>query len=208
MQSIKVGIIGFGTVGAGTAEILINNKDIISSRVGSEIFLKKIADLDLDSDRGISLGPDILTHDASEIINDPEIDIVVELIGGISKAKEYIIESLNRGKHTVTANKALLAEYGEEIYKAAEDNGVSIAFEAGVGGGIPVIRSLREGLSANHISNIMGILNGTSNYILTRMAQDNLPYLEAVQEAIALGYAEDPPDLDVNGMDAAISWRF
>jgi len=203
MQRVNVGIIGFGTVGAGTVEVLLNNRDIISSRVGSDIIVKKIADLDLDSDRGISLEPGLLTRDAMEVIEDPDIHVVVELMGGIDQAKAYILKAMENGKHVVTANKALLAEFGEEIYQAADEHGVSIAFEASVGGGIPVIRSFREGLSANRIQTIMGILNGTSNYILTRMTERELPYDEAVQEAIDLGYAEDPPTLDVDGTDAA-----
>jgi homoserine dehydrogenase len=203
MEQINVGIIGFGTVGSGTVQILLENRDLITSRVGSEIVIKKIADLDLDRDRGIALAPGLLTKDAMEIIEDPQIDIVVELIGGLRQAKDYILLSLERGKHVVTANKALLAEHGKEIYRAAEKHGVSLAFEASVGGGIPVIRTLREGLSANRIRTIMGILNGTSNYILTRMSQKELPYDQAVQEAIQLGYAEDPPTLDVDGTDAA-----
>ena len=203
MEQVNIGIIGFGTVGLGTVQILFENRDLITSRVGSEIVIKKIADLDLETDRGIALAPGLLTKDAMEIIDDPQIDIVVELIGGLRQAKDYILLSLERGKHVVTANKALLAEHGEEIYRAAEKYGVSLAFEASVGGGIPVIRSLREGLSANRIRTIMGILNGTSNYILTRMSQKGLPYDQAVQEAIQLGYAEDPPTLDVNGTDAA-----
>jgi homoserine dehydrogenase len=201
--SVNVGIIGFGTVGSGTVQILIENRDLITSRVGSEIVIKKIADLDLDTNRGIALDPGLLTKDAMEIINDPQIDIVVELIGGLRQAKDYILLSMEKGKHVVTANKALLAEHGKEIYRAAERHGVSLAFEASVGGGIPVIRSLREGLSANRIRTIMGILNGTSNYILTRMSQKGLAYDQAVQEAIHLGYAEDPPTLDVDGTDAA-----
>jgi homoserine dehydrogenase len=184
MQQVNVGIIGFGTVGAGTVEVLLNNRDIISSRVGSDIIVKKIADLDLDSDRGIPLEAGLLTREALEVIEDPDIHVVVELMGGIDQAKEYILKAMENGKHVVTANKALLAEFGEEIYQAADDHGVSIAFEASVGGGIPVIRSFREGLSANRIQTIMGILNGTSNYILTRMT-------------------EDPPTLDVDGTDAA-----
>jgi homoserine dehydrogenase len=203
MKQINVGIIGFGTVGSGTAEILFNNREKISNRVGADISVKWIADLDLKTDRGIPLEPGILISDAGKIINDPEIDIVVELIGGTEKAKEYILAAIKKGKHVVTANKALLAKHGREIYQAAEENGASLAFEASVGGGIPVIRALREGLAANNIKTIMGILNGTSNYILTRMAQDGLPYDKAVQEAIGLGYAEDPPDLDVDGTDAA-----
>ncbi len=203
MKQINVGIIGFGTVGSGTVEILFNNREKISNRVGADIKIKKIADLDLRTDRGIPLEPGILIKDACKIINDPDIDIVVELIGGTEKAKEYILGAIKNGKHVVTANKALLAKHGSEIYQAAEENRVSLAFEASVGGGIPVIHALREGLAANNIKTIMGILNGTSNYILTRMAQDGLPYDKAVQEAIALGYSEDPPDLDVDGTDAA-----
>jgi homoserine dehydrogenase len=203
MQHINVGIIGFGTVGAGAVEILLQNRDIIHNRVGFPVVLKRIADIDTDSDRGISIEQDALTTDAMEVINDPEIDIVVELIGGIEQAKDYILKAMESGKHVVTANKALLAEYGREIYQGSKKYGVNLAFEASVGGGIPVIRSLRDGLAANRIKIIMGILNGTSNYILTRMTQEGLPYGEAVQEAIDLGYAEDPPTLDVNGTDAA-----
>ena len=203
MQQVNVGVIGFGTVGAGTVEVLLQNRDMISNRVGSEIVVRKIADFDIESDRGIPIESDLLTREAREIIEDPDIHIVVELIGGIENAKEYILKAMENGKHVVTANKALLAEFGDEIYPAAEKYGVSLAFEASVGGGIPVIRSFREGLSANRIQTMMGILNGTSNYILTRMTEKQLPYKEAVQEAIDLGYAEDPPTLDVDGTDAA-----
>lgn len=203
MEKINVGIIGFGTVGAGTVEILLKNKDIISSRIGFDIIVKRIADLDIKSDRGISIDEGVLTSNASDILNDPEIDVVVELMGGLGKAKDFILEALGKGKHVVTANKALLAEYGKEIYEAAERNSVSLGFEASVGGGIPVLRSLTEGLSGNRINTIMGILNGTSNYILTKMTNDGLPYDQVVGEAIELGYAEDPPDLDVDGTDAA-----
>lgn len=203
MGQVNIGIIGFGTVGAGTAEILLKNREIIGRRVGADIVLKRIADLDLDSDRGINLEPGILIRDAARIIEDTEIDIVVELIGGTTTAKDIILKAMRNKKHVVTANKALLAEYGREIYETGIENKVSLAFEAGVGGGIPVIRSLKEGLSANNIKSIIGILNGTSNYILTRMTVDGLPYSKAVQGAIDLGYAEDPPDLDVDGTDAA-----
>ena len=203
MQKIQVGIIGFGTVGSGTYDVLKTNEEIITDRVGAEVVVKKIADLDIDSDRGVPVDGGLLTTDAMEIINDPEIDVVVELMGGLKKAKEYILEAMERGKHVVTANKALLAEYGREIYETAEKYGVSLAFEASVGGGIPVIRSLSAGLAANRIEKIMGILNGTSNYILTKMTKQGLPYQEAVKEAVDLGYAEDPPTLDVDGTDAA-----
>ena len=203
MPEINVGIIGFGTVGAGTVEILLKNRDVIENRVGAEIRIKKIADLDIRTDRGFPVDPGLLTTDALEIIHDPQIHIVVELMGGVKKAKDYILEAMENKKHVVTANKALLAEHGEEIYLTAERCGVGIGFEASVGGGIPIIRALKEGLSANRINTIMGILNGTSNYILTRMTQEGLPYNKAVQEAIDLGYAEDPPTLDVDGTDAA-----
>lgn len=203
MEEINIGIIGFGTVGAGTVLALMDNKDIIKNRVGSEIRIKRIADLDTTSDRGIALDPGILNNDASELINDPDIHIVVELMGGIETAKKFIIEALEKGKHVVTANKALLAEHGSELYNIAEENNVCLAFEASVGGGIPILRALNEGLSANNINYIIGILNGTSNYILTRMAQDNMAYSKAVEKAIELGFAEDPPTLDVDGTDAA-----
>jgi homoserine dehydrogenase len=203
MDQVNVGIIGFGTVGSGTVEILLKNRDIISARIGAQIVIKKIADLDIASDRGLPISSDLLTTDPMEVILDPSVHIVVELIGGLTHAKDFILKAMEAGKHVVTANKALLAECGGEIYQAAEKYGVSLAFEASVGGGIPVIRSLREGLSANRIQTIMGILNGTSNYILTRMSQNGLPYGKAVEEALRLGYAEDPPTLDVDGTDAA-----
>lgn len=203
MDQVNVGIIGFGTVGAGTAEILIKNNDIIRKRVGVDIRLKKIADLDLETDRGIDLPAGILTGDASDIMDDPDIDIIVELIGGIKTAREFIIGSMEKNKHVVTANKALLAEYGHDLYEVAREKKVNLAFEAAVGGGIPVIGALRDGLAANNIRTMIGILNGTSNYILTRMTQDGIPYQDAVNGAIELGYAEDPPTLDVDGTDAA-----
>ena len=203
MDKINVGIIGFGTVGSGTVQLLLENRELIANRVGSEIVVKKIADLDLETDRGLKVGEGVLTRDAMEIINDPEIRIVAELIGGKTKAKEFILAALRKGKHVVTANKALLAEHGDEIYRAAEENKVSLGFEASVGGSIPIIRALKEGLSGNRIKTITGILNGTSNYILTQMTQKGLPYAKAVEGAIELGFAEDPPTLDVNGTDAA-----
>ncbi|MFP3927275.1 MAG: homoserine dehydrogenase [Desulfobacteraceae bacterium] len=203
MKQVNVGVIGFGTVGAGTVEALLENREIIRNRVGADIVVRRIADLDAETDRGVSLAPGVLTRDAMEVIDDPEIHIVAELMGGTGKAKEYILRAMDKGKHVVTANKALLAEYGKEIYEAARLNEVDLAFEGSVGGGIPIIGSLRGGLSANRIGTIVGILNGTSNYILTRMSEEGMPYDQAVQEAISLGYAEDPPTLDVDGTDAA-----
>jgi homoserine dehydrogenase len=203
MSQINVGIIGFGTVGAGTVEVLLENREAIRNRVGAEIAVKRIADLDVKTDRNVSVAQDLLTTEAMDVINDPDIHIAVELIGGIDRAKEYILKAMAAGKHVITANKALLAEHGAEIYGAAEKHRVNLAFEASVGGGIPILRSLREGLSANRINSLMGILNGTSNYILTEMTQKGHPYGQVVQEAIDLGYAEDPPTLDVDGTDAA-----
>jgi homoserine dehydrogenase len=203
MQRINLGIIGFGTVGAGTVEALIHNREIIAQRVDAELVIRRIADLDLDRDRGVDIEGIPLSQDAQEIINDPEIDMVVELIGGLDEAKSFILRAMETGKHVVTANKALLAEHGKEIYDTAERFGVSLAFEASVGGGIPIIGALRSGLSANRIQTMMGILNGTSNYILTRMTQEGLPYTQVVQQAVNLGFAEDPPTLDVDGTDAA-----
>lgn len=203
MERINVGIIGFGTVGAGAVEVLIKNRELISNRVGADVHVKKIADLDIDSDRGVSADRELLTTEAMEVIDDPEIQVVVELIGGLEQAKEYILSAMEKGKHVVTANKALLAECGREIYQTARRCRVNLGFEAAVGGGIPIIGALRHGLAANQIRSAMGILNGTSNYILTRMTQEGLPYVEVVREAVRLGFAEDPPTLDVDGTDAA-----
>ena len=205
MKQINVGIIGFGTVGAGTFEVLTTNREIITNRVGAKVVVRKIADLDIETDRGLPEKPrsDILTTDAMDVISDPEIHVVVELMGGLEKAREFILKAMQQGKHVVTANKALLAEFGREIYQAAERYGVTLAFEASVGGGIPIIGALKTGLSGNRIQTCMGILNGTSNYILTRMARENLSFESAVAEAVTLGFAEDPPTLDVDGTDAA-----
>lgn len=203
MAGVVVGIIGFGTVGAGVYEILVKNREVIADRAGTKVHVKRIADLDLLSDRGVPVDRDLLTRDAMEIVEDPEIQIVVELIGGLDRAGEFLLQAMARGKHVVTANKALLAERGAEIYAAAKRHGVGLGFEASVGGGIPIIGALRGGLAANRIREIRGILNGTSNYILTRMTREGLSYPEVVEDAVRLGYAEDPPTLDVNGTDAA-----
>ena len=202
-MAVNVGIIGFGTVGAGTAEVLIRNRDLIKKRIGEEIKIKRIADLDIERDRGVPIDRSILTKDAMEIIEDPDIHIVAELIGGTTTAKELIISAMQKGKHVVTANKALLAEHGKEIYESARRYGVWLGFEASVAGGIPIIGVLKKGLAANKICSVLGILNGTSNYILTRMKKQGLTYKEVVSEAVQLGIAEDPPTLDVDGTDAA-----
>ncbi len=203
MSEVKVGLIGFGTVGAGTVEVLATNRELIEDRVGAAIALKRIADLDIQSDRGVKVDHGLLTTDAMEIINDPEIDVVVELIGGCDEAMEYILMAMERGKHVVTANKALIAQHGNELFEAAERCGVDIAFEASVGGGIPIIRALREGLAANQIEGVLAILNGTSNYILTRMTGEGLSFRDALALAQKLGYAEADSTLDIDGSDAA-----
>jgi len=203
MPQVKVGLIGFGIVGAGVAEILINNSEIIKNRLGSEVVLKKIADLDINSDRGVKVDNRLFTTDAMELINDPDIDIIIELIGGCDYAKEYILKAMENGKHVVTANKALLAQYGRLLFDSSEKYGVDIAFEASVAGGIPIIKVLREGLAANNIKEVLSILNGTSNYILTRMTKEGISFSEALSKARKLGYAEADPTLDIDGSDAA-----
>ena len=203
MPQVKVGLIGFGTVGAGMVEVLVHNRELIEDRIGAAIVLKKIADLDIHSDRGVKVDPALLTTDAMEIIDDPEIDVVVELIGGCDQAMEFISMAMERGKHVVTANKALIAQYGKQLFEEAERCGVDIAFEASVAGGIPIIRALREGLAANQIEAVLAILNGTSNYILTRMTEEGLSFDEALALAQRLGYAEADPSLDIDGSDAA-----
>ena len=203
MPQINIGLIGFGTVGAGMVEILINNRGLIADRIGAEIAVKKIADLDIASDRGVKIEPMVLTTDAMEIVNDPEIDVVVELMGGCDQAMEYILAAMERGKHVVTANKALIAQHGRLLFDTAERYSVDIAFEASVAGGIPIIRALREGLAGNQIKTVLAILNGTSNYILTRMTQEGLSFDEALSNAKRAGYAEADPTLDIDGSDAA-----
>lgn len=203
MRQIGVGILGFGTVGAGVADGLMKNRAVMASRLGVEIVLKKIADLDTETDRGVALEPGMLISDARAVINDPEVDIVVELIGGTGIARTLMLEALNAGKHVVTANKKLLAEYGAEIFETAKRAGVDIYFGASVGGGIPIIRVLREGLSGNQINSIHGILNGTCNYILTRMEQEGAAFDAVLADAQRLGYAEADPSLDIDGFDTA-----
>lgn len=200
---INVGIIGFGTVGTGTAKILLGNKDVISQRTGFDINLKKIADLDIKKSRGIKLPEGILTANADDILNDPEINIVIELIGGIHPAKELILRAIRNKKHVVTANKALIATEGNEILAEAEKHGVEIGFEASVAGGIPIIKIIKEGLVANRILAVYGIINGTSNYILTKMTDEGIEFSDALKEAQRLGYAEADPTYDIEGIDSA-----
>ena len=203
MKQIGVGILGFGTVGAGVADGLLKHRDVMAKRLGVDIVLKKIADLDITTDRGISVPEGVLTTDAGSVLSDPEVDIIVETIGGTGIAKTFVLTALGNGKCVVTANKKLLAEYGREIFETAAKNDVDIYFGASVGGGIPIIRVLREGLAGNEIESIHGILNGTCNYILTRMENEGLPFDEVLKDAQKLGYAEANPSLDIDGFDTA-----
>ena len=203
MDRVHVGLIGFGTVGTGLVRILQENARLLEKRLGLSIVLKRIADLDITSDRGVKVNPALLTQKVADVIEDPEIAIVVELIGGLEPARTFILQAIEKGKHIVTANKALLAVHGAEIFKAADERGVDVGFEGSVGGGIPIIRSLKEGLVANKIRVIFGILNGTSNYILSEMTQQGLGFQEVLKKAQELGYAEADPTLDVEGIDAA-----
>ena len=203
MERIHIGLIGFGTVGTGLVRILQQNAKLIEERLGLAIVLKRIADLDIAKDRGVKVNPAILTTQVAEVFDDPEISIVVELIGGLEPARTLILRAIEKGKHVVTANKALLAVHGIEIFAAAEEKGVEIGFEGSVGGGIPIIRSLKEGLVANQIKVIFGILNGTSNYILTEMSNHKQKFQEVLKKAQELGYAEADPTLDIEGIDTA-----
>ncbi len=200
---IGVGLIGFGTVGTGVARVLIENAELIRRRVGVPIKLVRIADLDITRDRGIAVPPGVLTTDIQQVLADPRVDIVIELMGGYDLAKRVILDAVQRGKHVVTANKALLAVHGEEIFAAASRQGVDLGFEASVGGGIPVIRALTEGLAANNIQSIYGIINGTSNYILSRMTSEGQRFDVVLEEAKQAGYAEADPTFDVAGIDSA-----
>src|SRR5438874_3887512 len=202
-QKINVGIIGLGTVGSGAFRILRDNAELIRHRVGVPVEVTKIAVRDATRDRGVAIPAGVLTTNPSQVIDDPNIDIVIELIGGYEPAKELILAAISRGKHVVTANKALLAVHGSEIYEAARRAGVSIGYEASVGGGIPVIKALKEALAANRILSIYGIINGTSNYILTKMTEEERSFADVLAEAQRAGYAEADPRFDVGGIDTA-----
>jgi homoserine dehydrogenase len=202
-SSIAVGMVGFGTVGAGVAKILLDNAAVIRRRVGVPVELVRIADLDTTRDRGVRLTPGVLTSDLRHVLDDPSIDIVLELIGGYDAAKRLILEAMAKGKQVVTANKALLAVHGEEIFEAAARRRVDLGFEASVGGGIPVIRALTQGLAGNTLLSMYGIINGTSNYILSRMTREGQPFDTVLADAQKAGYAEADPTFDVAGIDSA-----
>ena len=202
-QKINVEIIGLGTVGTGAFRILRENAELIRHRVGVPVEVSKIAVRDAGRDRGLAIPAGMLTTNPAQVIEDPNIDIVIELIGGYEPAREFILSAISRGKHVVTANKALLAVHGSEIYEAARRAGVTIGYEASVGGGIPVIKALKEALAANRILSIYGIINGTSNYILTKMTEEERSFPDVLAEAQRAGYAEADPTFDVGGIDTA-----
>ena len=203
MQSVKIGILGLGTVGGGTVNVLTRNAIDISRRAGRDIEIAWAAVRDLDSPTICNTDGISLTDDAMEIINNPEIEIVVELIGGTGIARELVMKAIESGKHVVTANKALIALHGNELFAKAQEKGVTISFEAAVAGGIPIIKAMREGLAGNRIEWLAGIINGTGNFILTEMRDKARDFAEVLTEAQALGYAEADPTFDVEGIDAA-----
>ncbi|CAD7777563.1 MAG: Homoserine dehydrogenase [Candidatus Methanoperedenaceae archaeon GB37] len=202
MDTINIGLIGLGTVGTGVVKILRKNRDLLLKKLNVPLILKKVAYKNLSRPRTVDLSGIEITN-AEEIINDPEINIVIELIGGYEPAKTYILTAIKKRKHVVTANKALLALYGEEIFKTAMEYGVDVAFEASVGGGIPLINGIKEGLVGNNILCMFGILNGTANYILTKMTKEGVAFKEALKEAQEKGFAEADPTFDIEGIDTA-----
>jgi homoserine dehydrogenase len=203
VQSVKIGVLGLGTVGSGAVNVLRRNIKEITRRAGRDIEITRAADRTLEKERDCDISGIDITTDAFEIVNDPNIHVVVELIGGTGIARELVLKAIENGKHVVTANKALIALHGNELFSKAQEKGVTIGFEAAVAGGIPIIKAMREGLSANRIEWLAGIINGTGNFILTEMRDKGRDFPEVLAEAQALGYAESDPTFDVEGIDAA-----
>jgi len=201
-SQINVGIIGLGTVGTGALKALIENKDEIERKVGSRVEVVRIADLDITTERPVRFDKSILTTDADQVLDAPDVDIVAELIGGVHPAKEFILRALRNGKHVVTANKELIAKEGWELFDEADRRGLDLYFEGSVGGGIPIIRPLKACLAANRIAEVMGIVNGTTNYILTKMTNEGRDFAEVLADAQKAGYAERDPTSDIEGYDA------
>lgn len=203
MRQINIGLLGCGTVGTGVAKMILEKKELLTARVGADLNLQWVADIDTETDRGIRFDDGVFIADAHKVVQDSEVDIIIEMIGGEGIAKDLILEAIGRGKHIVTANKALLASHGNELFKAAAEKGVELAFEASVGGCMPIIKSIRESLVGNDIKSMTGILNGTCNYILSKITDEGITFEEALAEAQQKGYAEADPTLDVGGFDTA-----
>ncbi|MFA5322092.1 MAG: homoserine dehydrogenase [Smithella sp.] len=203
MKDINIALIGFGTIGTGVVKLLRQNEELITKKLGARLVLKKIADIDITTPRGIKISKSMLTTNVREIINDKDISIVIELMGGYEPARTFVLEAIAKGKHVVTANKALLATHGNEIFPAAQKSAVDIGFEASVGGTIPIIKTLKESLVANRINSIMGIMNGTCNFILTKMTDEDKAFDVVLKEAQKLGFAEADPTFDIEGIDTA-----
>lgn len=203
MDKINIGLIGWGNIGTGVVKLLQENEGIITERLGAKLVLKKIADIDINTPRTVKVDNNQVTTDACEVINDPEISIIIELIGGYEPARSFLLEAINQRKNVVTANKALLAKHGNEIFQAAQKKGVDIGFEASVGGTIPIIKTLKESLVANKINSILGIMNGTANFILTKMTDEGKMFDVVLKEAQKLGFAEADPTFDIEGIDTA-----
>ncbi len=203
MKNISIGLIGLGNIGTGVVRLLEQNEKLIAQKLGAKLVLKKIADIDISSPRGIKIPKKLLTTDARDILNDPDISIVIELMGGYEPARTFVLEAIKKGKHVVTANKAMLATFGNEIFPAAQKKNVDIGFEASVGGTIPIIKTLKESLVANRIHSIIGIMNGTCNFILTKMTSEGKPFDVVLKEAQQLGFAEADPTFDIEGIDTS-----
>ena len=203
MKNISIGLIGFGNIGTGVVKLLQQNEKLITQKLGAKLVLKKIADINITSSRGVKVPPNTLTTNARDILNDPDISIVIELMGGYEPARTFVLDAIKKGKHVVTANKAMLATYGNEIFPAAQKEGVDIGFEASVGGTIPIIKTLKESLVANKINSIVGIMNGTCNFILTKMTDEGKPFDVVLKEAQQLGFAEADPTFDIEGIDTS-----
>lgn len=202
-ETVNIGLIGFGTIGSGVVATLNQNIDLIEGKVNKKVNLKRIVDLDITTDRGVEVNPEVLSTNVDDILEDEDIDIVIELMGGYQPALKFILKAMENGKHVVTANKALLAKHWKEITDSASANGVRINFEASVGGGIPLLEPLNNSLAANNIETVYGIINGTANYILTKMADEGLDFNTVLKQAQELGYAEADPTFDVEGHDTA-----
>ena len=203
MKEIKIGLLGFGTIGTGVVKLVTNNAKLLEDKLGARVVLKRIADLDTTTDRGVALPAGVLTGNAADVLDDPEIEVVIELIGGYQPAKKFVLQAIENGKHVVTANKALLAVHGSEIYAAAARKKVEVLYEAAVGGGIPILSAIKGNMAANNFATVLGILNGTCNYILTKMTQEGADFAQVLKKAQELGYAEADPTFDIEGIDTA-----